>query len=116
MPGTPNIKKFYVGQPGTTASTVYTAPGNTTAQPTGYATAIIKDIWLVNTSASAATVTIGINGVAAVNQIVPIQSIPANTAVPISALNKLLNASDTIQVMQGTASAITVHIDGVEVQ
>jgi hypothetical protein len=116
MAGNTNIKKFYHNQPGTTASTVYTAPANTTAQPSPYATAIIKDIWIANTSASAATITIGINGVAAVNQIVPIQSIPANTGVPISALNMFLNANDTIQVLQGTAGAITLKIDGTEVQ
>lgn len=116
MAGKSNIKKMYVGQPGTTSTTLYTAPGNTTAQPSPYATAVIKDIWLVNTSASAATITIGINGVAAANQLVPIQQIPANTGVPVSALNKLLNANDTINALQGTSGAITVHIDGIEVQ
>lgn len=115
--GIPNIKKLVPAtQPTLTAQTLYTAPANTGNQTTGFATAIIKEIWLVNTTSAEATITIGINGVGAVNQIVPAQTIAPNTVVPLSQINKLLNAGDTIQALQGTLSAITIHIDGVEVQ
>jgi hypothetical protein len=112
-----NPKKLVEGvMPGTTVSTLYTAPTNPTGYPAPYATAHIKEIWLVNTSGTARTITIGINGVAAANQIVPSQTVGANTSIPITGLNKMLKANDTIQALQENATAITVHIDGVEVQ
>jgi hypothetical protein len=114
--GTSNYRKLYSGQPSTSATTLYTAPANTTPQPSPYVTAVIKEIWLVNTTSTAQTVTIGINGTSAVNQIIPAQTIQPNTAVPISDINKALSGGDTIQALQSVAGAITVHIDGIEVQ
>jgi hypothetical protein len=114
--GTPNIKKFYVGQPATTSTLLYTAPANSANQASPFGTAVIKDIYLANTTSSAQTITIGIGGVAAAQQLVPNQTIAANTVVPITALNKVLSGGDTIYALQSSATAITVHIDGIEVQ
>lgn len=102
-------------QPGTTATTIYTAPANTTANPSPNATAIIKSIWLANTTASTATITLGINGTAAATLIIPAVSVPANDVKIISQETLELNASDTLQALQGTASAITVTVNGAEV-
>ena len=114
--GTPNIKSFYMNQPATTSTLLYTAPANSGNQTAPYATAVIKEIWLVNTDSTDQTVTIGIGGVAAAQQLIPTQKVPANTAVPITGLNKLVPAGGTVYGLQSKATAITVHIDGVEVQ
>jgi hypothetical protein len=116
MSGLPNIKSFYKGQPTTSASTVYTAPANTTSQPSPYATAVIKEIIAVNTSGTAANVTLGINGVAATNQILPTKQVNANDSIVITQLNTALSAGDTLQVLQGTSGAITLIVSGIEVQ
>lgn len=109
-------KQFVEGvMPGTTVSTLYTAPALPTGYQTGYATAQITEIWLVNTSATPRTITIGINGVAIANQLIPAQTVPANTSIPVSGIKKFLKAGSTIQALQENATAITVHIDGVEV-
>lgn len=102
--------------PGVVASTIYTAPSAPEGYPNGYATSQITEMWLVNTSSAAKTVTIGINGISANNQLIPAQTIPAFTSIPVSGIKKFLNPGDTIQALQETASAITVHIDGVEVK
>jgi hypothetical protein len=107
---------MYVGQPGTTATTIYNAPPYTSNQQNPYATAVIKEIWLVNTSASNATITIGINGVAVLNQFIPTKTIAPNDSVLLSSLNLGLSATDTLQALQGTSGAITVIVSGIEVQ
>jgi hypothetical protein len=116
MPGTPNVKRFYLGQPGTSATTLYTAPANTANQPAPYATAEVKSITLANTTANAATITIGINGTAAANQVIPAISINGNDVKVLDGLNWALNANDTLQALQGTSGAITVTISGIEIQ
>jgi hypothetical protein len=116
MPGTPNIKKFYQNQPTTTAQTIYTAPANTQNQPTPYATAVIKEIMAVNTSGSPATITLGINGTSAANQILPTKTVNPNDSIVITQLNTALSANDTLQALQGTSGAITLIVSGIEVQ
>lgn len=116
MAGIPNAKKFYQNQPGTSATTLYTAPANTTNQPAPYATAMVKEIILANTTGTAATVTLGINGVAAANQFVPTLSVAANDTKIIGPLDTMLSAGDTLQALQGTSGAITVTVSGVEIQ
>lgn len=109
-------KKLVEGvMPTTSATTLYTAPATPTGYPAGFATAHIKEIWLVNTSGTPRTVTIGINGTASANQLVPTQIVGANTSIPVTGLNKMLKPTDTIQALQENASAITVHIDGGEI-
>lgn len=106
---TPN--RYYLGQPGTTDTVLATIPS--TAGSYG----IIKEILLINTTATAVAVTLGVNGTAAANQIVNV-SVPGNGAGSTAnlvalALSTVLNAGDTIHGLQGTASAVTVEISGI---
>jgi hypothetical protein len=78
-------------------------------------TTILKSIVMTNTTGTAATVTIGINGTAAANQIVPAVSVGANDTKIVDGVNIILNTGDTLQALQGTASAITLTISGAEV-
>ena len=103
-------------QPGTSGAVLYTAPTYDSNVTTPSATAVIKEILLCNTTGLTATVTLGINGVAAANQIIPTVSVAANDTKVISGLDTMLTQGDTINGMQGTANAITVTISGVEVQ
>jgi len=116
MPGTPYFMQFYEGQPGTTATTLFTAPANNSNVPSPYATAMIKEIIACNTMSSAATVVIGINGTAAANQIVGTLSIAGNDSKVLSGLSTAVPGGGTIQALQGTSGAITLTISGIEIQ
>lgn len=100
MANTP--KQLYVGKPGTTSATVYTVPAATTT--------IVKNITMVNTTASAATVTVTANGF----DIVSGATINPKDTVSLD-LSLVLPAAQVIATFQGTASAINVLISGVEV-
>jgi hypothetical protein len=100
-------KRLYTGQPGTTATTIYTVPPNTTT--------IIKSIVMANTNAAASTITIGINGTGAANQIVPTVYINPNDSKIVDGINLVLNTGDTLQALQGTAGAVTLTVSGAEV-
>lgn len=113
---TASMRQMYMGQPGTSATTLYTAPSASANVTAPSATAYIKEIIIANTTANAATITIGINGTAAANQIVPAVSVNGNDVKVLSGLNTAIPAGGTIQALQGTVSAITVTISGVEVQ
>jgi hypothetical protein len=109
-------KKLVEGvMPPTAGTSIYTAPNTPVGYPSWAATAHIKEIWLVNTTATPAFVMLGINSLAANNQLIPAQTVGANTAIPITGLNKMLKPTDTIWVIQGTQNAITLHIDGGEI-
>ncbi len=100
-------KRMYgPAQPGTANATLYTAPA------TG---AVIRHIQVMNTTASAATISLAINGTAATaaNCVYFTFSVPAGGYEEKSCFIPLGNA-DTIQGLQGTASALTVTIGGVE--
>lgn len=73
----------------------------------------LKQIIVANTTATVATVTVGQSGTAAANQFIPAVSIPGNTVVTFD-LTLVLEATETIDGLQGTASAITLTISGVE--
>lgn len=109
-------RQFYQGQPGTAATTLYTAPAASSNVTSPSATAIIEEIILTNTTATAATVSIGINGTAAANLIVASLSIAGNDTKVLTGLRTALPAGATIQALQGTAGSITVTISGSEVQ
>lgn len=109
-------RQLYQGQPGTGASTLYTAPALSANVTSPSATAYVTEIIICNTTASAATITIGINGVAASNQLIGAITINANDTKVISGIRTLMPAGSTLQALQGTASAITLTISGVEVQ
>lgn len=89
------------GAAATTNTTLYTVPASTTA--------IVTNIAVANTAATAATFTLNLNGTALLSGV----SIAANTTA-IFDLKQTLVATQTIS---GSASATTVnfHISGVEV-
>ena len=93
-------------QPGTTNATLYTVPAATTV--------VVRNIHICNTSGSAATISLAINGTAATaaNCWLSALSIPANGSYDWSGFLHL-STTDTIQSLQGTASALTVTISGV---
>ena len=106
---TDTIKRMYgPAQPATTNATLYTVPGATTAA--------IRNIHITNTTGTAATISLSINGTAATvaNCIIAAESVPANGSYDWSGFIGLA-AADTIQGLQGTLSALTVTISGVEV-
>jgi hypothetical protein len=100
-------KKMYSAQPGTTDTLLYTAPA------TG---AVVRSIHVTNTTATAATITLGLNtgaAIAAAEHFLSALSIPPNATYDWSGF-QVLDASETIRALQGTASALTVVISGVE--
>jgi len=101
--------RLYQGQPGT-------SDGSLVAPITG--NRIIKQILLANTTTASATVTINLvpnpgTTAAAANQIVPGIAVPPNSVITLDT-SLVMNVSDAIRGLQGTASAITVSIHGVQ--
>lgn len=107
MANTP--KRLYQGQPGTAETTLYTVPASTST--------IVKEIILTNTTTTVAAASISAvpsGGTAgAANRIIAGFSIAANDT-KIVPLSTVLNTGDFLSGLQGTASAITVTISGVE--
>lgn len=107
---TPTSTKLYWGTPGTGDTTAYTVPAATTTY--------LKEVWICNTTGSAATLTMNIvnsgGAVATGNQVLGAKSIPANDIV-IIACYQHMNTGDVINLKQGTGSALNVRISGVEV-
>lgn len=101
-------KRIYTGQPATTDTLLYTVPAATTTY--------IRSIHVANTTGTAATITIGLNSgatLAAANHFLSAVSIPPNGTYDWSG-NQVLGATETIRALQGTNTALTVHISGVE--
>lgn len=94
-------KALFRGAASTSNTTLYTTPSATTA--------IVTNIVVDNTSASAQTFTINLNGVALLSA----ASIDANA----SAFFDLKQALTATQTVTGSASAtsVTFHISGVEI-
>ena len=90
-------KRLYTGQPGTTATTLYTASGSTTTSAT-------LTICIVPSGGSQA----------ASNQIVSALPLAGNATITFENIG-MLNTGDFISALQGTTSAISLHIYGVEV-
>ena len=92
-------------QPGTTNATIYTVS-------TG--TVVVRNIHICNTTAAAATISLAIDASAATaaNCWLSALSVPANSSYDWSGFLHLDNA-DTLQALQGTASALTMTISGV---
>lgn len=103
-------KKLYTGQPGTTATTLYTAPASTTT--------LIKNIILCNTTSSDANITISLvpsgGSAGTTNRIMSALTVKATDTVSMD-LSGILATGDFISALQGTSSAITLHITGIEV-
>lgn len=99
-------KRIYgPAQPGTSTAVLVTVPASRRW--------IVNQIRLANTTGSTATVTLGIGGTTAANQIVPAVSIPANTVETLEMAEPMV-AGETLDGLQGTASAITVVVSIVE--
>ena len=101
-------KKIYEGQPGTTDTLLYTAPAG--------AATIVRSIHVANTTGTAAAITLGLNAAAALvaaNHFLSALSVPANSTYDWSGF-QVVDASGTIRALQGTASALTMTISGVE--
>jgi hypothetical protein len=104
-------KEFYIGQPGTTATTLFTVPVSTTY--------IVKCINICNTTSSAATITV--NKVAsggsasAANRMLSSLNINANDTVMIDNISWTMTAGQFISALQGTSSALTIYFSGLEV-
>lgn len=103
-----SAKSLYEGQPGTTDTLLYTAPAG--------GPVIVRSIHVANTTGSAATITLGLNSAAALavaNHFLSAMSVPANGTLDWDGW-QVVSASGTIRSLQGTASALTVTIAGVE--
>lgn len=103
-------KRLYTGRPGLTMETLVPAVTSGTRQ--------LKQVVLVNRSTSSATITlhaVPADGVANEdNVLIPNLTLEPRSVVPISFACFTLDVNDTIQGMQGTTGAVTVHIHGVE--
>lgn len=93
-------------QPAATNAVLYTVPALTSV--------VVRNIHICNTTAAAATISLAINGTAATaaNCWMSALSIPANSVFDWSGFLHL-STTDTLQALQGTASALTVIISGV---
>ena len=103
------VTQLYTGQPGTTDTLLYTVPGATKT--------VVRGIHVANTTGSAATITLGLDSAAALaaaNHFLSAVSVPANGTYDWSGF-QVLNAAETIRALQGTSTALTVHISGIEV-
>jgi hypothetical protein len=101
------IKKMYLGQPGIADTLLYTGPAGG---------AIVRGIHVANTTTSPATITLGLNtgaAIAAAEHFLSALMVPANDTYDWSGF-AVLDANETIRGLQGTASALTVMISGVE--
>lgn len=98
-----SIQQVYEGQPGTVTGVLVTVG----AGEKWFSLQVI----VCNTTGSAATITLGKNGTTAAEQFIAAASIPANTTETLDlGTGLVLDAGDTIDGLQGTGSAITVHI------
>lgn len=91
----------------TSGITIYTAPSGTGA------TAIIRNIQVCNTSGSSATFTLGIGGTVASKLLYSTFSVPSG-GVHFANTNLVLTTGQVLQAVQGTSSALTAIISGVE--
>lgn len=100
-------------QLGTSATAEYTVPTNTTT--------VIKKVTVTNSTGLAATVSIYkvVSGgtPTAANIIISARNIPSGADVELySVENHVLNSGDAIYAESGTASALTFHMSGIELQ
>lgn len=110
MPNTP--KRLFFGQPSTTTQTLYTVPSNTTT--------LVKSIVLHNVTANDATIHIWFpaSGGSAndASKLVEYVVKPKDTVIiSDDGIFTVLLAGATIRAQNGTSSAITVSISGMEV-
>lgn len=100
------MRPYGPAQPGTSPATGYTVPGSTTT--------ILRHIRVANTTGTAATFTISIGTDAAATRIFDTISVNGNSVFDWSGW-QVMTAGEILQLTQGTASALTITISGVEV-
>ena len=98
-------KALFRGAAATSNTTLYTVPNTST-------TAVVTNILIANTAASAGTFTLNIDGIA----IASAAAISANGVTTID-LKQVIPANATPKTVSGSASATTInfHISGVEI-
>ena len=98
-------KALFRGAAATSNTILYTVPNTST-------TAVVTNILIANTAASAGTFTLNIDGVA----IASAAAISANGVTTID-LKQVISANATPKTISGSASATTInfHISGVEI-
>ena len=96
------IARFYLGKPGTEASTVYTVPAGQTV--------ILRHIAVSNTTDTAAKLCITVTSGGADVEIVPNIEI---TKLFDWATERVLQDGDSIKVSQTTAGSLTLELNGV---
>lgn len=96
-------KRLGKGTFGTTSTTVYTTPADTSA--------FIKAITLCNKTATDATVTLLLAGTEVIYQ----HTIKAKDTITIPFLDQIIQAGEAITGLAGTANAINYYISGREV-
>lgn len=96
---------------GTSASTVYTSPGNTKT--------LIKNITIANYGATAAKATVYLvpNGGSSGNASTLVSQIvaPGRTYTVPSSVNHILEGGDSIQAMSDTATALNIMASGLQI-
>ena len=87
-------------------ATLYTAPAD--------GRVVIRSIIISNTSTTTTNVSLvlGINGVAAANQIIPALVITGNAAPIVIVGDVVMNPGDTLQGYQGSAATVTLIVSG----
>lgn len=103
---TDTYKKLYQGQPGTSATTLYTVPAATQA--------IVKHIRIVNNDTSARTIKLWHDGTADANVILPATPVRAGGWAEFDG-TITLEASDSFSGQASVASTVTVTIYGLEI-
>jgi hypothetical protein len=98
-------KRLCSGTLSATNATLYTAPS------TAGSFVVIKAITLCNKTASMATVTLKLDGI----EVVAAYPIEARDTITIPFIDHILEASELIEGLAGTASAINYYISGKEV-
>lgn len=96
-------KRLAKGTFSTASATQYTVPTSTTT--------LVKAITLCNKTASDATVTLLFGGTEVIYQ----HTIKARDTITIPFLDQILQSTETITGLAGTASAINYYISGKEV-
>jgi len=98
--------RLYLGQPGTTATTIYTAPATVGSY------VVVRGVHIANATTAAATITLGIGGVTAAVAFYFNVSVPASGALDWTGM-LVLAPGETVQSIQGTALALTVTASGI---
>lgn len=100
-------KRAYKGQPGTGTAVLATVPASKRWMSV--------QVIVCNTTATPATITLGVNGSAVADSFVRAASILGNTTETIDlGTGLVLSAAETIDGFQGTAAALTVFIGVIE--